>query len=439
MLSELWIMAASPWVPTFVLVILALVSRGLRGSWFSPAPFVSLVWSIYSVACLLLTDYDIYPEGLWVIVLFVFSVQFGTVLSTGLRTVPSVAGGSKPDDASFEIWSGRSFFFCILFTVIALAGAVHLFVFSMEKYSLGFSFMEVLTLGHLWSVARYDRGEIEPWSVRLLIMWLYPAVLLAGICCASTHRKIHKRLSVLPLVPAFLIGTVFAARAGLLISGICWCSGFFAVRFHQNHGRYELLQRKLVFSFGALAICGLLFFIGIDTLRIFEGGGDIGLRIDVPRLAKYFFGAIPAFSAWVHYAHSPGISWGAYTFSGIFDLIGVKHREIGVYGEMQTLAGGEDTNIYTLFRGLMQDFTLAGTCLFGLIVGALAGIASRTRSADLSVRILTLAAYYALIIFSPIISLFVYNGLILAWVVAALALGWPAQARTFESRSLSPA
>ena len=51
---------------------------------------------------------------------------------------------------------------------------------------------------------------------------------------------------------------------------------------------------------------------------------------------------------------------GAYTFAGVFDLLGIKQRQIGVYEQYETLAGGEDTNIYTLLRGLIQDFTLPG-------------------------------------------------------------------------------
>jgi len=407
-----------------VLIGLAIAARQMRGSWLSPAAFVGLIWASYVVGCLLLTDYEVYPAGLWVIVLFVFSVQFGTMMTEG------VSGNSKgePGAEDFEgntllIWSDRSFTFGVLFALIATAGAVYLLIFSLEKYSLGFSPLELLSLGHLWSVDRYS-GEVEPWPVRLSIMWVYPAVLLGGVSFATARRRINKYMSFAPLVPAFLIGAVFAVRAVLLFSVVCWLSGFVAVRYLANRGTYALFQKRFVASMLALMVCGFAFFIAIDTLRVFEGGDDVGLRFDAPRIYKYFFGSVPAFSSWFHFARIPDPAFGAYTFSGVFDLLGIKQRQVGIYSEMQTLAGGEGTNIYTLLRELIEDFTLPGASLFGVLLGALAGNASRLRSTN---SLLVLAGYYAFLIFSPITSLFTYNGLILAWVTAAFVLGYRAR------------
>jgi hypothetical protein len=48
--------------------------------------------------------------------------------------------------------------------------------------------------------------------------------------------------------------------------------------------------------------------------------------------------------------------------------------------------------------------------------------------------VLILAGYYAFIIFSPLSSLFTYNGLILAWFVAALVLGIRTRERGLDTR-----
>jgi oligosaccharide repeat unit polymerase len=425
---------SSPWLPCLILVGLALIARQARGSWLSPGPLVALVWAVYVSACLLLTDYTVYASGIWVVVLFVFSVQFGTVLSEGLD---SRSGHSRQDRTigreTSGTWENRSLRFSLLFAIVALVGCVHLVFVSLEKFSLDFSLLDMLSLGHLWSVARYERGELEPWSVRLLIMWVYPAVLLAGISFALARNRMQKWLAVVPLVPAALIGTVFAARAGLLISLICWFSGFFAIRYRQTGGTYALFQRKFVLLLLMLMMSGLLFFLTIDAVRVFKGGGfEIGS--DVPRLSKYFLGSVPAFSNWAHTSKDHELSMGAYTFAGVFDLLGMKPRQIGVYEELQTLAGGEETNIYTLLRGLIQDFTLPGASLFGVLIGIVAGSAARSESMKRLRDVLILAGYYAFIIFSPLSSLFTYNGLILAWSVAALVLGLRTRQRAPEAR-----
>jgi oligosaccharide repeat unit polymerase len=411
---------SSPWIPVSLLIGLALVARIIRRSWLSPSAFIALIWAVYATGCLLLTDYEVYPLGVWVIVLFVFSVQFGTLLSEGTGAVSQEATQASGFEANtLRVWSDRSLAFTVLFTIVAMAGAIYLLMYSLEKYSLGFSFLELLSLGHLWSVDRYA-GDVEPWPVRLTIMWVYPAALLAGICCATSRRRIHKYLSFAPLVPAALIGTLFAARAGLLFSTVCWLSGFLAIRYLENGGKFALFQKKFVISMLTLVICGFVFFVAVDSLRIFQNGDDMQVRLEPSRIYKYCFGSIPAFSTWLHFGHRSDAAWGAYTFSGVFDLLGIKQRQIGVYDEYLTLAGGEDVNIYTFLRGLIEDFTLAGACVFGVLFGIVAGYAGRGQT---TTHLLILAGYYAFVLFSPIISLFAYNGLILAWAVTALVLG----------------
>jgi oligosaccharide repeat unit polymerase len=395
---------------------------------------VALVWAVYVGACLLLTDYLVYASGTWVIVLFVFSVLFGTVFSEGLgfRSSPSPPARTIERE-TLRIWQNRSSRFSLLFAIVGLVGCVQLLIVSFDKFSLDFSLLDILSLGNHWSVVRYE-GELEPWSIRLLIMWVYPAVLLAGISFALALNRARKWLAVAPLVPAALIATIFATRAGLLISLICWFSGFFAVRYRQTGGTYALFQRKLVLLSLMLIIGGLVFFVVIDAVRGFKAGDDFEAGADVPRLSKYFFGSVPAFANWVHASGEQEVTMGSYTFAGVFDLLGIKQRQIGVYEEHQTLAGGEDTNIYTLLRGLIQDFTLPGASLFGVLLGFVAGKAARSGSANHLRDVLVLAGYYAFIIYSPIVSLFTYNGLILAWCMAALVLGFRTRPRHREAR-----
>jgi hypothetical protein len=127
---------------------------------------------------------------------------------------------------------------------------------------------------------------------------------------------------------------------------------------------------------------------------------------------------------------------------GSFDRLGIKQREIGVYDEYLVLRGGEEINIYTAFRGLIQDLTPVGAVLLAIVMGLVAGATSRSGLKHHPISLLVLAGYYACIIFSPNTSLFTYNGLILAWGVAALKLGsgpriFPAVSLKNNSRSIS--
>ena len=414
---------SSPWIPWGVLVGLALIARQLRGNWLSPGAFVALVWAAYVGLCLLLTDYQEYPSGIWMIVLLVFGVQFGTVLSEGVGSEAKQETTNRGADQDYlEELNRRVLLPSILCALVALVGTGYLLFWSLERFDLPFSPLSLLSLGHLWSVARYEHGELEPWAVRLLIMWVYPAALLAGLAFATTSTARHKYLTFLPFVPALLIGTAFAARAGLAFSFVCWISGLIAVRYKQSRGSYLLFRTKFVVSLLALALVGLLFFIAIDGVRGFKAGERFEVTVNVSRLDKYFFGALPAFTYWFHTYSADTPTLGAYTFAGVFDRLGIKQREIGVYEEYLVLRGGEEINIYTAFRGLIQDFTPVGAVLLAIAMGVVVGATSRAGLKHHPISLLVLAGYYACIVFSPNTSLFTYNGLILAWGVAALRI-----------------
>jgi len=88
-----------------------------------------------------------------------------------------------------------SFHFSLLVCNRRPGRLVPLLFVSLEKFSLDLSLLDLLSLGHRWSVVRYQ-GELEPWSVRLLIMWVYPAVLLAGIGFALARNRARKWLAL---------------------------------------------------------------------------------------------------------------------------------------------------------------------------------------------------------------------------------------------------
>ena len=411
----------SPWIPLGALVALALVARRLLGSWLAPGAFVALVWAVYAGACLLATSYEQLASGMWMIVALVFATQCGAVLSQtlGMRSTGNQAGARNQEPA-LDGLVRRALLFSMLFAVTALVGTLYCVVWSVHRFNLSFSLSDMLSLGHLWSVVRYGDGELEPWTVRLLTMWVYPAALLGGLVFATASHRRQRVLSFLPLACALINGVVEATRAGSLISVLCWLSSFFVVRYRQSHGNYALFNRRLVVALGTAAVCGFLFFLAIDSTRVLQPGEQFEIKGDQARWDKYFFGSVPAFNGWFHTYTQQTPALGVYTFAGIFDLLGLKTRPYGVYDDYYSVGGGEETNIYTLYRGLIEDFTPAGAVVFLFVIGLLAGAACRSH--DRADAFLFQSGYYAFILYSPVISLFMYNGLVLAWCISALIL-----------------
>jgi oligosaccharide repeat unit polymerase len=413
----------SPWIPAVVLLLLACGARVIAESWLAPSAFSGLLWATFVWVSMLATDYPIYASAVWVIVLFVLVLQVGAFIGE------SVVGGRpgsmiRQDEAQSNSIAANSHAlrFCVAFALIALAGSIYFVFWSFRWFDLPASPISFLGLGHLWSVQRYEYGELDPWPVRLTIMWLYPAAFLGGIAFATTSSIKTKRWSLLPFLPALLNGAVAASRLGLLMSSICWLSGYLGVKHWQTNGRYTLFRRRLVLLLIAFGVTGLVLFLLVDAIRQSKDAQAIELTLDVQRLLKYSFGSLAAFSSWFHQYTAGNATLGAYTFGGIFDLLGVHPREIGLYAEAVTLPGGEETNIYTALRGLIQDFSLGGAVLVAFVMSFVSGMLLSRPTRRAWISICFASAYFAFVLCSPLTSIFTYNSLLLAWLVGAVVL-----------------
>jgi hypothetical protein len=85
---------------------------------------------------------------------------------------------------------------------------------------------------------------------------------------------------------------------------------------------------------------------------------------------RYF--GIAAFAGY----EQPELLGGYYTFHGVARLLGdVPPVPLGVYEEYFELPNVLITNIYTMFRGLISDFGLAGSLIAGAIWGGISAAA----------------------------------------------------------------
>ena len=87
------------------------------------------------------------------------------------------------------------------------------------------------------------------------------------------------------------------------------------------------------------------------------------------------------------------------------------------------------SNVYTGFRGLIEHFTEFGAFLIAVCAGGFAGWVYELRSNKPRFVLLWLSAFYAAIIFSPLLSFFSFNGAALAWVV----YGWCSCAESIKA------
>jgi len=167
----------------------------------------------------------------------------------------------------------------------------------------------------------------------------------------------------------------------------------------------------------------VVLFVVTDAIRSHsQEQQDVELTVDSARMKAYVFGYLSAFSQWMSGSRPEGLGFGAYTFGGLFDLAGLHPREIGVYTSSVTLPGLERNNVYTAFRGLIEDFSFPVAIVICAALGALCGYGYGQLRRGRFRWALGVSAFYAFVAWSPVVSLSVYNGLILAWCVAAVLL-----------------
>ena len=202
---------ASPWIPTAVLLVTAVVARFFQRSWFAPSVFAPTIWFAYLFLPLALApEYRVSPLAVWLIVLLITCMTIGSVLAE--TQAPKSSANWMPTAAARPLL-GMS----ILLSAVSMVGAAYSGYGALTQYGLDPSLSGLLAVGHLLSVERYA-GEQTPFLVRVLVTWTFPAALLGGMSFAIASSRRARILCFMPLLPALAFSLVQAAKANTLIA-----------------------------------------------------------------------------------------------------------------------------------------------------------------------------------------------------------------------------
>lgn len=362
-------------------------------------------------------EYRVPAIGAWIILLLVSCMAVGAELGAG-RDIAS--GPRTPREPS---QSKRMLRLSLLLAVVGVLGAVYWTMKALGDNGLDFSIPGLLALGHLLSVDRYA-GEQPPVIVRALVIWIYPAALLAGMSFAVARRHRERVLCFLPIAFSLLLSILQAAKANTLIAVALGLSGYLGMKVFIGGEAQKLIRRKSLLALGSAVTVVVLFFVTVDALRTHEQEQDIELQADWLRIKSASIGYLAVFSRWANSPDGPGslhLGFGAYTFGGVLEVAGLHPRELGVYRESIELEGGDESNIYTAFRGLIEDFSFPGAAAFCFLAGFLSGRAYKNSSLGRETWTLGLAGFYVFLLWSALGSVFVYNGPLLAFFVGVVA------------------
>ena len=336
-----------------------------------PAAFLSLCWTAYLGSAILLAEIlPLRAAGLWLIVSMVFAFVVGALLVTNPLAGESDSARALPGNAAFSHrLLTRILLTTVAFSLLAVLGVIGMVRSGLASFGLALVPQTLLRLGREFSVARYGVGVDVPLVVNLLLYWTYPASVLGGMVFALAKRRSTRLLGLVPLVLAFASGLITASRAGILLSGVMWVSAVLAVTVCRERGTGHLFRARWV----ATGVGAALLLGGIAAFLVWVRRGAAG-AFNAQALGltaiQTFFGGTSVFTTWFAVAEPGYPTWGAFTFAGPFDLFQWAERQQGLYDTPVYFASGYSSNIYTAFRGIIEDFGYTGAWLMCFTMGA---------------------------------------------------------------------
>ncbi len=410
-------------IPILLLLFVTLVAETIEQGWLAPGPFCGLFWlGCLVVPLVLAPDFYVVPAAVWVITFFAIIFIAGTVLgsrTTLYRVDESHLPNTKVgvDIVTFRFYLMISATIGMLAVIVLLRSKGHSVQVLTSVNSLG-------VISREFAIARYQDDFVPPFVARILMASVYFSGLTGGTLYAMGKRRPDYVISFIPFIPALLYGAVLTSRAPVLYTMLLWVSAFLAMLIFCKKGNIELFTLGNIFRvcIGIGGIVGLFILFSMlryDMLSL-AFVADIFFRLRV-----WFFGYLAGFSQWYDgaYMFTSDFGFGRYTFSGIFSSLGLFKREMGIFTDFRQISDiAEGINVYTLFRGLLEDFGLIGTVILIAGCGILCGRAYQEVVTGNQRFIPVLVLFFSITLWSNVTCILNYNSILLALLFYSLLL-----------------
>lgn len=303
----------------------------------------------------------------------------------------------------------------ILFSTISLGMLVPILNMRLNGFSLSsFSnFDAFLDMNNQMAVNRYSGIHKTSTLLQILMIFAYFAPIVGGYHFASSKDTKNKLIGIMGLIPTLCDLLVQNTKSELLSSILLFLSASFVANVYLNKKIYFKIKNIIMILVSGSAVFTLL--ILTMLFRVGEVTPD-KFQVILNKFLVYAFGNIPTFDDWiVKYQESGNYGFGKNTFIGIFNFLGFSDRIQGVYSEY-ILVEGFPANIYTAFRGMIQDFGIIGSVIFFAVLMISVSFAyhSLIRRINVNMASFILLNGYFFILYSFIISSWSYISYILA-------------------------
>lgn len=440
---------------TFALISLLsifLLRKLFSKYYFTPTGFLSAVWIMFIGLKLLFGRdyyYSIYASMLFV--LFIGAFFIGELLMFSYLSIQNKNLVSESDNKinlkiNLEIFNRsltiKRFNFLLFFLgVLSFIGSmIYLSLFASYFGSV----INVLTAG--WAV----RGALEEISIPLFVR----AILLLGysaIVLSLVYQIIYNKFKwyfLLPYLSMLITAITQAGRAGFMMIifqvfiASYWREIIKQLKRDKENNKFSISpESKLVKSTIRLILFIAVIFFGGDMLRSqdFSFNSEV-IEQGLISFKAYLFGGIAGFTGYLKDYQLGGFSdlgWGRFSFSSLFDLLGIHKNTIGIYTNYLRKSDTDaiGINIFTAFRQFMDDFGILGTTFIMFFLGSSSHIFFRKAIKGNFSAIALMIVFYAFLVHTPFLAITVHTSILVSAILPFFLLNLFKRKITFTLNS----
>lgn len=361
---------------TFSLLILifGLLIKRINGEKYTPSTFYSFFWFFITfLPQLILFNVPISPIPIFYI--FISSVLFSV---PSLFFNWSIASKSLIKNNISTINSLKSNFFKKIFFVTFFCSIYFLFLM-LKQNGLNLTSFLLDFLGASTQFANnrtlydYQYGIIG----QLTTLFPFVVVIMGSFIIFFSKKKRSKIfIFLLSMFPVTLSMLLQSSKVLMLYGLLFYISTYIFLKIYTNDNNFINKNNFKKVIYFAVLFSPILFI----AFRSRQGYEEIGIFEIGPLLFSYLFGSIYAFSDYFlwrldfnslgSYIEENALQYGYYSFKPLFEFFGgTKVFPMGYYEDFYNFEYFIQTNIFTYFRQLIQDFGISGSLLFIFIMG----------------------------------------------------------------------
>ncbi|MBA7678251.1 hypothetical protein ES703_86524 [subsurface metagenome] len=411
MIIENWILSI---IPSLALLSLAQFANRKFGSWLAPSAFFGFYWGVSLLTTLILApSFGFWPGAAWFILFLGCAFHLGVMIGTNKHRFSSKMHKKSTRYIFYKLRWGKQ-----IVTISALFGLLASYILAsrvIHPSSILSDPTIIIQIGRSYAKMRYVYGQGQPLIVSILNAFLYFGSIYAGAWLATRPFKRFRIFCILPLLVGLLQAVLTSARTGTIWLFTLFIAGYLATLV-LNHRHINFLTIKRIIIIILILSLFVIHFFLLQVAREDRGFQEYQMKTRVSMLSSPV-----AFSNWLKEKGSyVRPAWGAKTFGGLFDLLGIAERRqaLGWEGSMIIVDGQEFfPNVYTAFRQLIEDFTIVGALIVFVGWGVLIGKAYRAVLNGKTTYLPLLVLFYGTTLGSYLANWLNYNSLLFGWLL----------------------